>query len=77
MIQGKELHPPLHISVVAIEKGAFGLPLTQVANNIIVYNNIIYNNIYDNILRNIQYQVVWKILSNFRINYYSRNNEFK
>ena len=25
-ISGKEQHPPLHLSVVAIEKGAFGLP---------------------------------------------------
>ena len=30
--QGEELNPPLHISVVAIEKGAFRLPLTIVAN---------------------------------------------
>ena len=29
-IQGKEWHPSLHFSVVAIEKGAFGLPLTTV-----------------------------------------------
>ena len=27
-----ELRPPLHLGVVAIEKGAFGLPLTKVAN---------------------------------------------
>ena len=27
-----EQHPPLHRSVVAIEKGALGLPLTKVAN---------------------------------------------
>ena len=27
-----ELHPPLHLSVVAIEKGAFWSPLTKVAN---------------------------------------------
>ena len=27
-----ELRPPLHIGVVAIEKGAFGLPSTKVAN---------------------------------------------
>ena len=27
-----ELHPPLHLSVVAIEKGAFGSPSTTVAN---------------------------------------------
>ena len=26
------LRPPLHIGVVAIEKGAFGLPSTMVAN---------------------------------------------
>ena len=29
---GKELCPPLHLGVVAIEKGAFGSPLTTVAN---------------------------------------------
>ena len=29
-IQGKEKHPPLHLVVVAIEKGALGLPLTTV-----------------------------------------------
>ena len=29
---GKEQRPPLHIGVVAIEKGAFGLPSTMVAN---------------------------------------------
>ena len=27
-----ELHPPLHLGVVAIEKGAFGSHLTKVAN---------------------------------------------
>ena len=31
-IQGKELRPPLHLGVVAIEKGAFGSPSTAVAN---------------------------------------------
>ena len=30
-IQGKEYHPPLHLGVVAIEKGAFGLPSTTVS----------------------------------------------
>ena len=29
---GKELRSPLHLGVVAIEKGAFGLPSTMVAN---------------------------------------------
>ena len=29
---GKEQRPPLHLGVVAIEKGAFGLPSTMVAN---------------------------------------------
>ena len=29
---GKELRPPLHLGVVAIEKGAFGSPSTMVAN---------------------------------------------
>ena len=31
--------PPLHLGVVAIEKGAFGLPLTKVTNN----NNLLWN----------------------------------
>ena len=31
-ILGMELHSPLHLSVVAIEKGAFGSPWTKVAN---------------------------------------------
>ena len=31
-MQGKELHPPLHLGVEAIEKGAFGSHLTKVAN---------------------------------------------
>ena len=29
---GKELRPPLHLGVVAIEKGAFGSPSTTGAN---------------------------------------------
>ena len=31
-INGKGVVPSLHLSVVAIEKGAFGSPLTKVAN---------------------------------------------
>ena len=31
-IQGKKLCPPIHLSIVAIEKGAFGSPLTTAAN---------------------------------------------
>ena len=31
-IQGMELHPPLHLAAVAIEKRAFGSPLTKVAD---------------------------------------------
>ena len=31
-IQGMEWRPPLHLGVVAIEKGAFGSPSTMVAN---------------------------------------------
>ena len=31
-MQGKELHPSLHLGVVAIEKGDFRSPLTTVAN---------------------------------------------
>ncbi len=33
---GKEQRPPLHLSVVAIKKGAFGSPSTTVANFILV-----------------------------------------
>ena len=33
-----ELHPPLHLGVVAIEKGAFGSPLTAVANFSLLIN---------------------------------------
>ena len=33
-----ELHPPLHLDVVAIEKGAFGLPSMKVANFILLWN---------------------------------------
>ena len=32
-----ELGPPLHLDVVAIEKGAFGSPSTMVANFIFTY----------------------------------------
>ena len=32
MIQGKEKHPPLHLTIVAMEKGAFGSPSTKVTN---------------------------------------------
>ena len=35
-IQGKELRSPLHLGVVAIEKGAFGSPSTNVANFIYI-----------------------------------------
>ena len=31
-IKEKESHPPLHLDVVAIEKGAFWSPLTTIAN---------------------------------------------
>ena len=31
VIKGMELHPPLHLGVVAIEKGALMLPSTKVA----------------------------------------------
>ena len=37
-MQGKEYRPPVHLSVVAIEKGAFLSPLTMVAN--ITYNEL-------------------------------------
>ena len=33
----KESHPPLHIGVVAIEKGAFVSPSTTVANDLYIY----------------------------------------
>ena len=34
-----ELRPPLHLGVVAIEKGAFGSPSTKVANFTYIYGN--------------------------------------
>ena len=36
-IQGKELYPPLHLGVRAIEKGVSGSSLTTVTNNIYIY----------------------------------------
>ena len=33
--------PPLHLSVVAIEKGAFGSPLTKVTNLLLEYADCI------------------------------------
>ena len=36
-IRGKELRPPLHLGVVAIEKGAFWSPSTAVANFTYIY----------------------------------------
>ena len=35
-----ELHPPSHLSVVGIEKGAFRSPSTKVANNQLFYKKI-------------------------------------
>ena len=43
---GKELRPPIHHDVVAIEKGAFGSPLTMVANFTFFTFYIIYIYIY-------------------------------
>ena len=42
-IQGKEWRPPLHLGVVAIEKGAFWLLSTKIANLTLIY---IYMYIY-------------------------------
>ena len=39
------LHSSQHLSVVAIEKGAFGLPLTTVAN--FTYFYLLVNKMYD------------------------------
>ena len=36
-IQGMEWRPPLHLVVVAIEKGTFGSPSTKVANFTLLY----------------------------------------
>ena len=35
--QGKEKCPPLNLGLVAIEKGAFGLPSTKIANFLKLY----------------------------------------
>ena len=40
--------PPLHLGVVAIEKGAFGLPSTMVANFTFIYHS---SNTLDTIVR--------------------------
>ena len=32
-----EQHPPLHLGIVAVEKGAFGSPSTKVANFTFIY----------------------------------------
>ena len=37
--------PPIHLGVVAIEKGAFGLSSTQVAN-FTIYSSLVYIYIY-------------------------------
>ena len=42
-IQGKEYRLPLHLSVVAIEKGAFGSPSTTVANFTLLTLNMYIN----------------------------------
>ena len=47
IIQGKELLPPLHLSVVAIEKGAFWLSSTTVAN---FYLHLKWDQIFRNTL---------------------------
>ena len=39
-IQGKEKRPPLHLGVVAIEKGAFWSPFSTVAN----FTTFLHNN---------------------------------
>ena len=35
-----EYRPPLHLGVVAIEKGAFGSPSTEVAKNLVTASKI-------------------------------------
>ena len=44
-----EKHPPLHIGVVAIEKGAFGLPSTKVANFTYIYIRLFDLNMHINV----------------------------
>ena len=36
-----EKHPPLHLGVVAIEKGAFGSPLTKVTKFTLLYISLL------------------------------------
>ena len=36
-MQGNQWHLPLHLDIVAIEKGAFGLPSTTVTNFTFIY----------------------------------------
>ena len=53
-IQGKELHPPLHVSVVANEKEAFGSPSMTVANcTFLLYMLIQIDGLIDWFLRHV------------------------
>ena len=56
-IQGKEKRPPLHLSVVAIEKGAFWSPSTTVANFTFTFYIYIYKYIYTYIYIHIHIRV--------------------
>ena len=42
-----ELRPPLHLGVVAIEKGAFGLPSTKVINFTYYYIVVAWNDVWN------------------------------
>ena len=55
---GKKYRPPLHLGVVAIEKGAFGSPSTMFANftYIYIYSPKLYIYIYIYIYMYILYQ---------------------
>ena len=55
-----ELCPPLHLGVVAIEKGAFGSPSTKVANFTYFWINII----------NWNHMIVYKLLALDRNTWY-------
>ena len=48
--------PSLHLSVVAIEKGAFGSPMTMVANFILI---LLYMHKPESILENETYEILW------------------
>ena len=64
-----KLHPPLHLGVVAIEKGAFESPLTKIANFTYLYTLVQWSKLHNNkkqpwrrSLSDIFTKIIWKYL---------------